>query len=153
MSNVAQRPDAEAIVHYHKDPQAKIATITLNRPERLNAPTAAARLRSADLVHRANVDDEVKVLLIRGEGKHMGSVMTAWLESMLPLVKSDGEMDLDVDTFGKGLANSVKDNDSLYPADWRLSHGARPPLPPAQAQVIAELQAQVEALQKTVPVR
>ncbi len=339
MSKEAQRPDAEDIVQYHKDPKTKIATITINRPERLNAPTAAARLRYADLVHRANIDDEVKVLLIRGEGKHfgsgadleeqadmytdnteysplyefrigedegvkyppkgsyrylssltnlyansnfglrslqdfkkisiveakgycygwhfyqaadadlviasddtlfghsawryvgwaarmyqwilmmglrkfqemvftgrpftaqqmyecnfvnsvvprdqldaevnkyamacavtrptdavvmqktffevfkqqqgeyMGSVMTSWLESMLPMVKSDGELELDVDTFGKGLANAVKDNDNLYPADWRLSYGARPPAAPSQDQTIAELQAQVAALQ------
>jgi enoyl-CoA hydratase len=66
-------PSAEEIVLYEKDIATKIATITLNRPERLNAPTAAARKRFADLVHRANVDDDVKVLLIRGVGTHLGS--------------------------------------------------------------------------------
>jgi len=342
MTNDVQRPAAEEIVLYAKDPKTRIATITLNRPERLNAPTAAARLRFADLVHRANVDDEVKVLLIRGAGKHfgsgadleeqadmytdssdysplyefriredegvkyppkdsyrylssltslyansnfglrslqdfkkisiveakgycygwhfyqaadadiviasddalfghsawryvgwaarmyqwvlmmglrkfqemvftgrpftahemyecsfvnsvvprdqlddevnkyalacavtrptdavvmqktffevfkqqqgeyMGSVMTAWLESMLPMVRSDGELELDAETFGKGLANAVKDNDSRYPPEWRLSYGARPPAPPSQAQTIAGLQAQVDALQRQV---
>ncbi|MET0587277.1 MAG: enoyl-CoA hydratase/isomerase family protein [Novosphingobium sp.] len=67
------RPSAEEIVLYEKDPATKIATITLNRPEALNAPTAAARIRFADLVHRANVDDDVKVLIIRGAGQHFGS--------------------------------------------------------------------------------
>ena len=69
----ADRPSPEAIVLYQKDRQTKIATITLNRPDALNAPTIAARLRFADLVHRANIDDEVKVLVIRGEGRHLGS--------------------------------------------------------------------------------
>ena len=69
----ADRPSPEQIVLYDKDPATKIATITFNRPDALNAPTIAARLRFADLVHRANVDDDVKVLVIRGEGKHLGS--------------------------------------------------------------------------------
>ena len=50
--------------HFHTPP---------NRPDALNAPTIAARLRLADLVHRANIDDDVKVLVIRGVGKNLGS--------------------------------------------------------------------------------
>ena len=69
----AVRPSPEEIVLYEKDPKTKIATITLNRPDALNAPTIAARLRFADLVHRANIDDEVKVLVIKGAGRHLGS--------------------------------------------------------------------------------
>jgi enoyl-CoA hydratase/carnithine racemase len=71
MSEVEQ-PPAEEIVLYEKDPKTKIATITLNRPDQLNAPTVAARLRYARLIHRANVDDEVKVLVIRGVGADLG---------------------------------------------------------------------------------
>jgi enoyl-CoA hydratase/carnithine racemase len=63
----------EEIVRYEKDPSTRIATITLDRPDRLNAPTVAARLHFADLVHRANIDDDVKVLIIRGVGEHLGS--------------------------------------------------------------------------------
>ncbi len=73
MTDKTGRPAAQDIVLYEKDPATKIATITMNRPERLNAPTAAARKRFADLVHRANVDDDVKVLVVRGAGKHFGS--------------------------------------------------------------------------------
>lgn len=56
----------EEIVRYEKDPSTRIAIITLDRPDRLNAPTVKARLRFADLVHRANIDDDddVKVLII-----------------------------------------------------------------------------------------
>ncbi|CAN7598734.1 enoyl-CoA hydratase/isomerase family protein [Phenylobacterium sp. LjRoot219] len=317
MADAAKQPSAEEIVLYEKDPKAKIATITLNRPDQLNAPTIAARQRFADLVHRANVDDDVKVLIVRGVGAHfgsgadlpeqadmfsdkadvsllkefrigddegvkyppkdsyrylaslthlyansnfglrslqdfkkisiveakgycygwhfyqatdadlvicseetlfghsawryagwaarmwtwatmmgirkfqemvftgrpftaqemydcgfanrvvprdqleaetqkyalacsrtrptdvvmmqktffevmkqhqgeyMGSVLTGWLESMLPMVRSDGELELGDETFGKGLNNAVKDNDRLFPPEWRLSYGAR----------------------------
>ncbi len=73
MADEARRPSAEEIVLYDKDPKTKIATITLNRPDRLNAPTIAARHRFADLIHRANIDDDVKVLVIRGAGDHFGT--------------------------------------------------------------------------------
>ena len=69
----AESPSPEEIVVYEKDPATKIATITLSRPERLNAPTVAARLRYAELLHRANIDDDVKVLVIRGLGRDFGS--------------------------------------------------------------------------------
>jgi enoyl-CoA hydratase/carnithine racemase len=73
MADDAGQPSPEEIVLYEKDPSTKIATITLNRPGFLNAPTIAARQRYADLVLRANVDDDVKVLIIRGVGEHLGS--------------------------------------------------------------------------------
>jgi enoyl-CoA hydratase/carnithine racemase len=66
-------PKPEEIIRYEKDPSTRIATITLDRPGFLNAPTIAARQRYADLVLRANVDDDVKVLIIRGVGDHFGS--------------------------------------------------------------------------------
>jgi enoyl-CoA hydratase/carnithine racemase len=66
------RPPPEEIILYEKDPKTKIATITLNRPDALNAPTIAARLRYSKLIHRANVDDDVKVLVIRGVGNNLG---------------------------------------------------------------------------------
>jgi enoyl-CoA hydratase/carnithine racemase len=67
-----KQPPAEEIVLYEKDPKTKIATITLNRPDHLNAPNIAARLRYSKLIHRANVDDDVKVLIVRGVGAHFG---------------------------------------------------------------------------------
>ena len=339
----SQHPPPEELVLYHKNPKTEIATITLNRPDRLNAPTAAARLRFSDLIRRADVDDEVKVLIIRGAGDHfgsgadlpeqaamhssaktsvlhefrigedaavkyppgdsyrylasltqlyansnfgmrslqdfkkisilevkgycygwhfylagdadlviaseealfghpsfryagwgprmwtwatmmglrkfqemvftgrpftaremyecsfvnsvvprgelevevqkyaracaitrptdtvmmqktffevfkqkhgeyMGSVLTGWLESMLPLVKSEGEFELGEVSFGRGLNNSVKDYDKLYPAEWRLSYGGRKEAPPGGEmdqlrQQLAELQVRISALQ------
>ncbi len=64
---------AQAFIEYRKDPQTKIAWLTLNRPDRLNAPTIGMRLLYGELIHRANIDDEVKVLVIRGAGEHFGS--------------------------------------------------------------------------------
>jgi enoyl-CoA hydratase/carnithine racemase len=64
---------AEEIIRYEKDPETRIATITFDRPHHLNAPTIAARIRYADLLHRANVDDDVKVLVIRGVGDDLGT--------------------------------------------------------------------------------
>jgi len=66
-------PPAEKIIRYKKDRKTRIATITFERPSYLNAPTIAARLRYADLLHRASIDDDVKVLVVRGAGDDLGS--------------------------------------------------------------------------------
>jgi enoyl-CoA hydratase/carnithine racemase len=66
-------PPAEEIIRYEKDPSTRIATITLDRPDQLNAPTIAARRRYADLLFKASIDDDVKVLVVRGVGDHLGS--------------------------------------------------------------------------------
>jgi len=67
------KSSTEEVLLYEKDPATRIATITFNRPEQLNAPTIAMRLRYARLLDQANVDDEVKVLVIRGAGRDFGS--------------------------------------------------------------------------------
>ena len=69
----AEPPKPEELILYEKDPKTKIATITFNRPEYLNAPTSAARLRYADLLRAATVDNDVKVVVIRGVGDNLGS--------------------------------------------------------------------------------
>ena len=66
-------PPPEEIILYEKDPATRIATITLNRPDQLNIPTIAARRRYADLIFKASVDDDVKVLVVRGVGDHLGT--------------------------------------------------------------------------------
>ena len=69
----ADIPPPEEIILYEKDPSTRIATITLNRPDRLNSPTIGARKRYADLIFKASIDDDVKVLVVRGIGDHLGS--------------------------------------------------------------------------------
>jgi enoyl-CoA hydratase len=72
-SSENDNPSPEEILLYEKDPQTKIATITLNRPDQLNAPTIGSRLRYARMLDQANVDDDVKVLVVRGAGDDFGS--------------------------------------------------------------------------------
>ncbi len=72
MADKTKRPPPEEIIRYEKNPKTKIATITFDRPDHLNAPTVAARLYYAKLLQRANVDVDVKVLVIRGAGDHLG---------------------------------------------------------------------------------
>ena len=66
-------PSPEEIILYEKDPETRIATITLNRPDHLNAPTIGARKRYGDLIFKASLDDDVKVLVVRGVGDHLGT--------------------------------------------------------------------------------
>jgi enoyl-CoA hydratase/carnithine racemase len=70
---VTDVPPPDEIIRYEKDPVTRIATITLNRPDQLNIPTIGARRRYADLLFRASIDDDVKVLVVRGVGDHLGS--------------------------------------------------------------------------------
>src|SRR5215475_6445338 len=106
-----KRPSAEEIILYAKDPKTKIATITFNRPEFLNAPTAAARLRYADLLRGATVDDDVKVVVIRGVGDNLGS------GADLPDFMAGGD--------DARLAElRVADADVTYPPQGSFRHGA-----------------------------
>ena len=66
------REDAKPYIKYEKDKKNRIAYLTFNRPDALNAANIGMRQNYAEMVAEANVDDEVKVLVIRGEGKHFG---------------------------------------------------------------------------------
>ena len=112
MAGNTERPSAEEIVRYEKDRATKIATITINRPDALNAPTIAARQRFADLVLRANVDDDVKVLIIRGVGEHLGS--GADLPEMAGMFSDDPDYSV-LPEFGIG-----EDEDVTYPPEGQL---------------------------------
>lgn len=100
-----KRPEAEDIIRYEKNPQTKIATIWLDRPDALNAPTIAGRLRYAQLIHRANIDDDVKVLLIRGVGNSFGG--GADLGEQEDMIAGDAEHSL-LHEFGIGENEGVK---------------------------------------------
>jgi enoyl-CoA hydratase/carnithine racemase len=67
------REDARKFIRYEKDPATKIACLTFDRPDSLNAMTAGMRQVYAELVLKANVDDDVKVLVIRGAGDNIGA--------------------------------------------------------------------------------
>jgi enoyl-CoA hydratase/carnithine racemase len=107
----APPPPPEEIVRYEKDPATKIATITFDRPEYLNAPTSAARLRYADLLRGASVDDDVKVVVIRGMGDNLGS--GADLPDFMAGTDADRLAELRVD-----------DQDVVDPPPGSYRHGA-----------------------------
>jgi len=67
------KKEAKKYLRYEKDARNKIAYLTFDRPESLNAMTAGMRQVYADLVFKSNIDDDVKVLVIRGEGDNLGA--------------------------------------------------------------------------------
>jgi len=54
---------------YEKNTEDKIATITLNRPEKLNALTLAMWGRINQIVAEADTDEDVKVVVFKGVGR------------------------------------------------------------------------------------
>ena len=58
----------------------------------------------------------------------MGSLLSAWLESMGGQLRSDDDgkrATLSQETMDAGLNLAVKDNDSWFPPEWRLSQSGR----------------------------
>jgi enoyl-CoA hydratase len=55
------------------DAAAAVATITLNRPEKLNALSKAVVAGLHEALDRAERDDDVRVVILRGAGKHFSS--------------------------------------------------------------------------------
>lgn len=60
-------------VLYEKDPKSHIATITFNRPDKLNAFTLGMYHEIGAFVRDADQDDTIKVIIIRGEGTSFSS--------------------------------------------------------------------------------
>mgnify|MGYP000960665518 CR=1 FL=1 len=61
-------------------------------------------------------------------GEYMGSLLTGWMEGMLPLMKADVDTDVQLgdEVFReRGLNNVVKDVDMDYPPEWRLARSNR----------------------------
>lgn len=67
------KKEAEQYIKFEKDKKNRIAYITFDRPDAQNSATLGMRQNYADLIHKCNVDDDVKVVVIRGEGEDFGS--------------------------------------------------------------------------------
>jgi len=67
------KEEAKKYIRYDKDRANRIAYLTIARPDAVNAMSTGMRLLYADLVFKANTDDDVKVLVIRGEGDSFGT--------------------------------------------------------------------------------
>jgi hypothetical protein len=62
------------------------------------------------------------------QGEYMGSLLSAWLESMGGQLREDVDnrpATLTSETMDAGLNNAVKDNDNRFPPEWRLSRSGR----------------------------
>ncbi|ONH27158.1 enoyl-CoA hydratase/isomerase family protein [Pseudofrankia asymbiotica] len=116
MAEASRRPSAEEIVLYEKDPDTRIATITLDRADELNAMTVEAQHRYADLVRQASVDDDVKVLVIRANGPNLGS--GADLPELMDIMARRG------DTTMKHIVRIPEDADVEYPRTGTYRYGA-----------------------------
>jgi enoyl-CoA hydratase/carnithine racemase len=102
-----KRPSAEEIVLYSKNPDTRIATITLDRADELNAMTIDAEHRYADLIRQANIDDDVKVLVIRANGPDLGT--GADLPELLDIMARRGDVTM------KHALRVPEDADVEYP--------------------------------------
>jgi enoyl-CoA hydratase len=109
--------EAKQYIRYEKDPATKVAWLTFNRPDRINATTIGMRQYYAELVHKANIDDDVKVLVIRGEGKDFGGGGDLPEQAEM-LSESDEDISL-LPEFG------INDPDVKYPPkdSYRFLHG------------------------------
>lgn len=76
--------------HILYDVKEHIATLTFNRPERLNATTWPMRHEIADAVRKAEADDAVRVLVVTGAGR-------AFCAGMDVKAKAEGTNDTPVD--------------------------------------------------------
>lgn len=65
--------EAKQFIHYEKNAESKIAYLTLDRPGKLNAPGSGMRRLYARYVFEASIDDDVKVLVVRANGKDFGT--------------------------------------------------------------------------------
>jgi len=111
------KKEAAQYIRYEKDKANKIAWLTFDRPDMLNATTAGMRQLYADLVHKANIDDDVKVLVIRGAGNNFGG--GGDLPEQADML-SESEEDISLlHEFG------INDPDVKYPpkSSYRFLHG------------------------------
>ena len=116
MAGSENRPSAEEIVLYEKDPETKIATITLDREADLNAMTIDAQHRYADLVRQANIDDDVKVLVIRANGPNLGT--GADLPELMDIMAGKSDVTMN------HIVRIPEDADVTYPPGGSYRYGA-----------------------------
>ena len=92
--------------------------------ETLKYAMACSRSRPTDTVV---VQKAFLELYKQHKGEYFGSLLTGFVEGMLPMMTNDRENDVDLTegTFEKGLNNVVKDNDMNFPPEWRLSRSGR----------------------------
>jgi hypothetical protein len=84
---------------------------------------ACARNRPTDTVFMQKVFFEI---MKQFQGEYLGSMLSGVFESLGSTVRPDADDELTLaDAMKRGLGDAVKDNDSKFPAEWRLSKKAR----------------------------
>jgi enoyl-CoA hydratase/carnithine racemase len=84
---------------------------------------ACSRTRPTDTVFMQKIFFE---MYKQHQGEYMGSMLTALFESIGNIARPDGDdLMLDEDVVDSGIPNAVRDNDSRFPPDWRLSRSGR----------------------------
>jgi enoyl-CoA hydratase len=85
---------------------------------------ACAQNRSTDVIFIQKTFFEI---MKQQQGEYMGSLVSAMLESLATYGKPDARReDMDTnDAIDKGLTDAVKDFDSRFPPEWRLSKKGR----------------------------
>jgi enoyl-CoA hydratase/carnithine racemase len=84
--------------------------------------SACARNRPTDTVFQQKIFFEV---MKQFQGEYMGSLLGGYFESMGAAIAHDSD-DLDMhEALDEGLSGAVKDNDSKFPPEWRLSKSGR----------------------------
>jgi enoyl-CoA hydratase/carnithine racemase len=69
----ASMPDSAAAEFIRYECRDQIATITFNRPEKLNAFNDAMVMRLAEVLHQFDIDEDANVAVLRGEGRAFSS--------------------------------------------------------------------------------
>lgn len=83
----SRRPEELGLTHVIYEKEGPTATITLNRPEKLNALNYATLEELAGCFEDASFDDEIAVVVITGAGDRAfctGADLTEWEEELLP---------------------------------------------------------------------
>lgn len=83
---------------------------------------ACARNRPVDTVFMQKMFFEVYK---QHQGEYMGSLLSAFFESMGSGVAPDADDLMLDDAIESGLSGAVKDNDARFPPDFRLSKSSR----------------------------
>ena len=83
---------------------------------------ACARNRPVDTVFMQKMFFEVSK---QHQGEYMGSLLSAFFESMGSGVAPDADDLMLDDAIESGLSGAVKDNDAKFPPDFRLSKSSR----------------------------
>jgi enoyl-CoA hydratase/carnithine racemase len=99
------------------DVSDRIATVTLNRPDKLNAWTMRMAAEVRDAFHRADKDDDVRVIIITGAGK--GYCAGADMDMLQGIQRGGADSELSSELGSADAGPGVEQEDPAVPAAFR----------------------------------